>query len=68
VVFSCAFHAGYAQIMDLRPARIKAQTRKSQKEAARYVSDKDINAIYEVPREAAKQARTRKSKKEHIKA
>jgi hypothetical protein len=99
IVFSCAFQTGFAQIMHLSPAEIKAQTRKSQKEAAQYeaehaeshlavqnfnlkkgesgrkqvqvleepveyVFDKEINAIYEEPRETGKKARTRKSKKE----
>jgi hypothetical protein len=103
IVFSCAFQTGFAQIMRLSPAEIKAQTRKSKKEAARYeadhaeshlevqnfnlkkgesgrrqvqvleepvgyVYDKEINTIYEEPRQAGKKAKTRKSKKETIKA
>ena len=99
IVFGGAFQTGFAQITHLSPAEIKAQTRKSKKEAARYeaeyaeshlavqnynlkkgesgrkqvevleepveyVFDKEINAIYEEPREAGKKARTRKSKKQ----
>jgi hypothetical protein len=38
-VFSFAARMGEAQIVSLSPAQIKAQTRKSQKEAARYQAD-----------------------------
>jgi hypothetical protein len=102
-VFSLGSRIAGAQIMSLSPAEIKAQTRKNQKEAARYeaehkethlethhfnhkkgqagrrqvpvleepaeyVYDKEINAIYEEPREAAAKPRSRKSKKEKSKA
>jgi hypothetical protein len=38
-VFSLAGHLGQAQIMSLSPAERKAQTRKNQKEAARYQAE-----------------------------
>jgi hypothetical protein len=100
IVFSFTGQTCFGQITDLSPAALKAQTRQSQKEAARfeadykdshlaienfnfrrgeagrkqvrveeepaeYVFDKEINTIYEIPREADQKARTRKSKKEN---
>jgi Na+-translocating ferredoxin:NAD+ oxidoreductase RnfG subunit len=100
VLFSLALQPAFAQIISLSRSEIKAQTRKSQKEAAlyqadhkethlevqnfnhkkgesgrkqvrvleepaEYVSDKEINAIYEEPRQEAPRSRTRKSKKEN---
>lgn len=100
IIFSFAGRSGFGQITDMSPAELKAQTRKSQKEAARfeaehkethlaihnfnfrkgesgrkqvrvleepadYVYDKEINAIYQEPREQANKARDRKSKKEN---
>jgi hypothetical protein len=39
IIFSFAGRSGFGQIMDLSPAELKAQTRKSQKEAARYEAE-----------------------------
>jgi hypothetical protein len=53
------------QSFDPRKGKSGRQQAAVQEEPAEYLSDRDKNAIYEVPRERAKKAKTRKSKKEN---
>lgn len=45
LVMSFGFQTGYAQILSLSPAEIKAQTRKSKKEAARYQAENNLSHL-----------------------